>query len=238
MIFMKPYRLKALLIGEGSFLVAGILKGKGLIFSPDFIALKDTFTIVKQCQEFFCAIKIGNIYLYKEGINVIKKFKDSFNLPIICDFKLMDIPDIAEEIISIGIENGMDGAMIWGLAGEETVYRCVSSFPGIMIFVLTEYTHSSEAISPDIGDEMAKMAVEFGTYGIQAPATRPERIKKLRKIIGKEKKIISCGVGYQGAPYGSAVKHGADFEIVGRSICQATDPIGESEKALKAILSY
>ena len=37
----------------------------------------------------------------------------------------MDIPDIATEIIRLGADNCMDGAMIWGLAGEETIHRCI-----------------------------------------------------------------------------------------------------------------
>lgn len=159
------------------------LKEKGIIFSPDFINIEKIFNITEKCHEYFSAIKIGNLTIYKEGINVIRKFKDRFDLPIICDFKLMDIPDIAERIIAIGVENGMDGAMIWGLAGEETLCSCIYSFPDIMLFVLTEYTHSSETINPRISNEMAQLAVEIGAYGIQAPGTRPHRITELRGIV-------------------------------------------------------
>lgn len=213
------------------------LSGKGLIFSPDFIDFQQASKIISKCQEYFSAIKIGNLTMYREGIEVIRDIKDRFNLPIICDFKLMDIPDIAEAIMTAGVENGMDGAMIWGLAGEETIYRCVSSFPDVMIFVLTGYTHSSETINTSISKDLAQMAVELGAYGIQAPATRPNHISELREIIGNDLKIISCGVGYQGAPYGSGVRHGADFEIVGRKIYRSSDPTGESKKALDAVLS-
>ncbi len=213
------------------------LEGNGIIFSPDLIEIKDCFRILSECRQFFRAVKVGNVTLYKYGIGIIKEIKENFDIPIICDFKLMDIPDIAEEIIRMGAENGMDGAMIWGLAGYETIYKCISSFPDIMIFLLTEYTHSVEAIKADVGNEMAEMAVELGAYGIQAPATRPNRIIELRKIIGKDLKIISCGVGYQGTPYGVAIRHGADFEIIGRSIYKSQNPVYESEKAFAAIFS-
>ena len=47
--------------------------------------------------------------------------------------------------------------------------------------------------------------------------------------------IISCGVGYQGTPYGSAVKAGADFEIIGRAIYNSENPLNEAKKAYEAI---
>lgn len=213
------------------------LERKGLIFSPDFITTQDALEIIRKCRNCFSAVKVGNIMLYREGINVIQKLKDISDLPVICDFKIMDIPDVAEELIGIGAERGMDGAMIWGMAGEETVYRCISLYPDIMIFLLTEYTHSADVIDSSIADQMARMAVEAGAYGIQAPATRPNRIAELRRLVGHDLKIISCGVGYQGAPYGSAIKHGADFEIIGRAIYRSDDPVVESKKALDAILS-
>ncbi|MBW1796408.1 MAG: orotidine-5'-phosphate decarboxylase [Deltaproteobacteria bacterium] len=217
--------------------MANKLEGKGLIFSPDFITIQDTIGIIKKCRNYFSAVKVGNIMLYREGIDVIQRLKDASDLPVICDFKIMDIPDVAEELIGIGAETGMDGAMIWGMAGEETVYRCISSYPYIMIFLLTEYTHSADVIDSTIADQMARMAVEARAYGIQAPATRPNRIAELRRLVGHDLKIISCGVGYQGASYGSAIKHGADFEIIGRAIYRSDDPVVESKKAHDAILS-
>jgi len=212
------------------------LEGKGIIFSPDFIDLISCQKIIRECIQFFSAIKIGNIYLYKYGIEVVKKIKEEFKIPVpvICDFKLMDIPDVAEEIMRIGVDNGVDGAMIWGLAGEETIARCIYSFQDMMVFLLTEYTHA-DVISEEIGNATAEMAIEHGAYGIQAPATRPERIAHLRRRIGKEMKIISCGVGYQKTPYGMAVKNGADFEIIGRSIYKSQNPVAEAEKAYLAI---
>lgn len=213
------------------------LIGKGIIFSPDFIDLDACLKILRECIKYFAAIKVGNIYLYKYGIDIIRQIKQEYGLPVICDFKLMDIPDVAEEILRIGVVNGIDGAMIWGLAGEETITRCIFSFPTTMIFLLTEYTHTTKAISAQLGNDVARMAIEYNAYGIQAPATRPERIVELRKIIGNDLKIISCGIGHQGTPYGVAVRNGADFEIIGRSIYKSQNPSAEAEKAFAAIHS-
>jgi orotidine-5'-phosphate decarboxylase len=213
------------------------LHGKGMIFAPDFIGLDDCLKILEKSHDFFSGIKIGNITLYKYGIKALKQIKKNFDIPIICDFKLMDIPDVALEILKLGEENGMDGAMIWGLAGKQIISECISSFSDKMIFVLTEFTHS-RIIDENTSNQLASIALELGAYGIQAPGTRPHRISELRKIVGEKLKIISCGVGYQGVPYGTAIKYGADFEIIGRSISKAHNPALEAEKAFQSISAY
>lgn len=211
------------------------LRDKGLIFSPDFLDIEDFLEIIHKCRRIFSAIKVGNITLYRYGAQIISRIKHECSLPVICDFKLMDIPDIAERIMQIGLDNGMDGAMVWGMAGEETIYRCVKGSPEIMVFIVTEYTHSDEAIDVMTSDQAARIALDAGACGIQAPATRPIRIAQLRKIVGDDLKIISCGIGHQGASYGQAIRYGADFEIIGRSIYKAPDPVLEAEKAYYAI---
>ena len=56
------------------------------------------------------------------------------------------------------------------------------------------------------------------------PATRPERVKKIRKIIGDKLTIISPGVGAQGGRASDVIAAGADWVIVGRSIYKAKFP--------------
>jgi orotidine-5'-phosphate decarboxylase len=68
------------------------------------------------------------------------------------------------------------------------------------------------------------MAAEAGAFGLVAPATRPERVKKIRNIIGDELAIISPGVGAQGGKASDVITAGADWVIVGRSIYNAESP--------------
>ena len=65
--------------------------------------------------------------------------------------------------------------------------------------------------------------LEVGATGIIAPATRPEKVSQLRKIVGNLK-ILSPGVGAQGGSASDTIKAGADYVIVGRAIYQASDP--------------
>jgi len=66
------------------------------------------------------------------------------------------------------------------------------------------------------------MAVSLGADGIIAPATRPDRIKALRTIVG-DRMIWSPGIGVQGGDP-KVIAPLVDGIIVGRQIYQAANP--------------
>ena len=73
------------------------------------------------------------------------------------------------------------------------------------------------------------MAAECGASGLIAPATRPERIKKIKES-ASGLLILSPGVGAQGGSASNAVLNGADYVIVGRSIYGSSDPKDAAQK--------
>jgi orotidine-5'-phosphate decarboxylase len=92
---------------------------------------------------------------------------------------------------------------------------------------------AGEFMAP-LAEEMARLAVEVGASGVVAPATRPERIRIIRSIVG-ERIIISPGVGAQGGSPTKALEAGADYVIVGRSVVEARNPAGEVEKLIASL---
>ena len=89
---------------------------------------------------------------------------------------------------------------------------------------MSEMSHpGGKEFTAPVADRIAQMAREVGARGIVAPATRPERVAALRRIIG-DLEIISPGVGAQGGKASDALRAGADYVIVGRSIYNAPDP--------------
>jgi orotidine-5'-phosphate decarboxylase len=76
-------------------------------------------------------------------------------------------------------------------------------------------------------EKIAHLAIECGADGIIAPATRPERVKVLRGIVGN-RKILSPGVGAQGGDVGKIVKL-VDGIIIGRAIYESDNPGNAAE---------
>jgi orotidine-5'-phosphate decarboxylase len=92
-------------------------------------------------------------------------------------------------------------------------------------FVVAEMSHpgATAFFHSGTAEKIAELAVSCGADGIIAPATRPERVKILRKIVGN-RKILSPGVGAQGGD-AAAIAQIVDGIIVGRAIYEAKDPV-------------
>jgi orotidine-5'-phosphate decarboxylase len=105
----------------------------------------------------------------------------------------------------------------------------------MQVFVVTEMSHpgGGEFTAP-LAERFAAMAREAGASGVIAPATRPERIAAVRRIVGSML-ILSPGVGAQGGSVGKAIAMGADKVIVGRSIYEAADPRRSAEELVEEI---
>jgi len=204
-----------------------------LILALDVEKKETALDLSRIASEYVDAIKIGYTLILSVGITVAKEIVSIAHKPVVADLKIADIPYVAGRMTRIAIDAGCDGIMVHGFAGPECVEACIMEDTRKMVFVVTELTSPSGAIfTGPVADEIAIMAKELGAYGIQAPATRPGRIRSLRNIVGANMMILACGVGAQGAEPGSAIKAGADFEVVGRAIYAASDPL-ESLIAIK-----
>jgi orotidine-5'-phosphate decarboxylase len=101
--------------------------------------------------------------------------------------------------------------------------------------VVVEMSHPGalQFMAP-LAENLARLAVEVGAAGVVAPASRPERIKLIRSVIGN-RTIISPGVGAQGGLASAALAAGADYLIVGRSVYGADDPAAFARRMLLEI---
>jgi orotidine-5'-phosphate decarboxylase len=98
------------------------------------------------------------------------------------------------------------------------------------VFVVTEMSHPGALdFMAKNAEDMARMATAAGATGIIAPATRPERVRALKGLIGSLQ-ILSPGVGAQGGMAKDAILAGADAVIVGRTIYESREPGRAAER--------
>jgi orotidine-5'-phosphate decarboxylase len=144
--------------------------------------------------------------------------------PVICDFKIADIPNTDRLIVDQVRERGASGVIVHAFTGTDSLKAAIDAAGSMDVFVVTEMSHpGGREFTAPLAERFAAMAVEAGAAGIIAPATRPERIAAMRAIVG-ELLILSPGVGAQGGSAASAVAMGADLVIVGRTIYGAASP--------------
>jgi orotidine-5'-phosphate decarboxylase len=204
-----------------------------IIHALDVEDRKRALAIAGAIKDYVDAIKVSYPLVLKHGLRVIKEIKKATGLPVLACFKVGDIPLISAQIINVTIDGGADGMTVHGITGRDTVKECIdtASKRGVDVFVLTEMSHPGavEFYQP-LGDRVAKMARELGATGIVAPATRPNRVKRYREIVGNDMLIISPGIGPQGGKTGDAIKEGANFEVVGRLIYRSQDPASSARE--------
>lgn len=201
----------------------------GLILALDVVERDRALSVARACAPFLDGIKIGYPLVLSAGLSIAGDL-ESLGLPLIADFKVADIPNTSRLIAGQVFSAGFSTIICQGFTGEDAVTACVESAHGAggACMVVAEMSHPGalEFFGHGVAERIARMAIGCGADGIIAPATRPERVRVLRGIVGS-RLIWSPGVGAQGGNAGSVAPL-VDAIIVGRQIYEAEDPMSEA----------
>jgi orotidine-5'-phosphate decarboxylase len=196
-----------------------------LILALDVTEKKTALAIAHECAPYLDAIKLGYPLILACGLSIAQEMEIE-DLPLIADFKVADIPNTNRLIAEQVFDAGFSSIICHGFTGKDAVQACVdTSFDyGGSCFVVAEMSHpgATRFFHGGTAELIAKLAIECGADGIIAPATRPDRVKILRGIIGT-RKILSPGIGAQGGDL-DTIAQLADGIIIGRAIYEADDP--------------
>ena len=206
-----------------------------LILALDVTNKDKALEICKQVKPYINTIKIGYPLTLAEGLKIIKIIKDEFNANIICDYKVADIDATNSKICDLTFDAGADAIICHGFVGSDSVQACLDSANdhGKEIFLLTEMSHpGAKMFLQKDAEAIAKMGVDMGITNYVAPATRLDRLSKIRDIAGDDACIISPGVGKQGGDAKKTLEF-ASAIIVGRSIYESDNPALACEIIIK-----
>ncbi|MDD1741884.1 MAG: orotidine-5'-phosphate decarboxylase [Methanotrichaceae archaeon] len=206
-----------------------------LILALDVMSRARALYLVQSLKDYFDAIKIGYPLILSVGPWIVKDI--SSIAPVIADLKIADIPNTNRLICEAVLEKGAIGLIAHAFPGLDSLQACADCARSheAELFVVAEMSHpGAELFMAPIYKDLAALAIEVDAAGIVAPATKPDKIKLIRSIIGG-KTIISPGVGAQGGSPSAALEAGADYLIAGRSIIEAENPVISAEKLLSEI---
>lgn len=204
-------------------------KETGLILALDVIDKQDAIKITEEVSNHFDAIKVNFPLVLSSGLDVMAQLAEF--KPVIADFKIADIPYTSSIISQLAFKAGASAVIVHGFTGSDTVSAVIDSgkpFKGEVYVVSELSSKGGKEYFPAVADKIVEMAMDLGCNGIIAPATRVERIAHYRKM-SEELTIIAPGIGAQGGKIEEAVKAGADFIILGRSIYRSADPQGAAK---------
>lgn len=209
-------------------------KDSGIALALDVENRAAAFRLLDLVAEHVDVIKFNYPLILAEGLGLITEIKKRYPKPVLADFKVADVPVTNDRIGKLAAAAGADGLMIHGFIGIDAIQSLKAAVPQTKLFVVTQMTNPGGLdFTAEFTDEFAELARTLELAGVQAPGNRPEVVAKVRKIVGPDLMIVCCGIGAQGGAFGGAVGAGADFEIVGRAIYQAADPLAAT-LAIKA----
>lgn len=204
---------------------------------PNVDIIKWASHIFENLQDVVQGFKIGLPAVIKHGIEWISTYFKMYDGLLIADLKLADIGDIMSLTARLLKYVGFNAVIAHGFVGykqgiEDLAKICEKENLKLILVVSMSHAGSQEFIDRHI-DEFINIAKIVKTWGIIAPATRPDIVRYTRSRVGSSIKILSPGVGTQGADPGDALCAGADYEIVGRAITYAKDIRASALKILE-----
>ena len=192
-----------------------------------------------------CAVKMNFhiiLPLSASEISAINKLAHSFGLQSIADIKLNDIETTNAVAVDHLIKMGFDAAIVNPFIGRDTlaslVQKAHKADAGIIALVYMSHPEAKEGFGLKIqGRGLYKMFFEraetAGVDGIVVGATQDEILKEVAGRLP----VYSPGVGAQGGNSEQAIRNGADYLIIGRSIVEAKQPAKVAGEIQNRILS-
>lgn len=212
--------------------------------------LRDAKSLVKKVSEYVCAVKINYHLLLPLSLVEISSLNAGIakaGLISIADIKLNDIGNTNRVAIEYLWNCGFSGVIVNPFAGYkgalDTVFDSAEKMKkGVITLAYMSHEGADEGYGlrlengATVFDEFLRRAVKWKSSGIVIGTTRPEKISRARKILGAEIKILCPGSGAQGGDAAAALRAGADYIIVGRSIVDSADP-SESARSYRTTAS-
>ena len=207
-----------------------------LILALDVYERERALDIVRETADYLWAVKVNWPLIIGSGLDIIPELKEETGLQVIADLKLADIPNTNRLIAGKVFEAGADYIIAHGFVGSDSV-KAVMELGKTIIVVEMSHPGSKEFIQP-VTDSLIELANRLEPFGVIAPATRPERVNYIRSKLRPGIKILTPGVGAQGGKAGEALKAGADYIIVGRSIYASDNPRESARRIYEEVKAW
>lgn len=224
-----------------------------LIAALDVDSAEQCFRLADLLQGKVGAYKVGPRLLVRYGADLVARLSRS--APVFVDNKYLDIPNTMETAVRATFEAGATLATVHAWAGPEALQRLAKTeeelnrkrpFKILAVTVLTSF--SQETLPPSLRqqsiasqvDELAAMTLSCGLSGL---VCSPQEVAALRSKSDKAF-LVTPGVRMPNDAKGDqkrvetpaeAIRLGASALVVGRPICEATDPVQATELILESL---
>jgi len=206
--------------------------------------LSKSIETLEMVHPYVCAVKLNRQLVLPlglfNGVQRIVEWVHDQELPVLMDCKINDVGytnrTIAEHYFNAGFDAVTASPFVGWDEGLQPVFEVANEMHrGVIVLVYMSHKGAREGYGqmvhePETGRMVpqyvvfAQKALSWKADGAVVGATYPEKIREVCAILKNRVPIYSPGVGPQGGSTESAIKAGAHYLIVGRSITLAENP--------------
>ena len=219
------------------------LKSKPIIVVLDFPEAKSAMALAARLDPAACRVKVGKELHTAAGPQVIDDLMHR-GFDVFLDLKFHDIPNTVASACRVAARQGVwminvhaSGGRRMMLAAREAVDS--SSLKPLLIGV-TVLTSLSDAEAQEVGftgtaaDNVMRLATLTKDCGLDGVVCSAEEATSLKAALGTQFQLVTPGIRLEGDAKDDqqrvvtpveAIKLGADYLVIGRSITHAKDPI-------------
>lgn len=219
------------------------LKSKPIIVVLDYPEAKSAMALAARLDPAACRVKVGKELHTAAGPQVIDDLMHR-GFDVFLDLKFHDIPNTVASACRVAARQGVwminvhaSGGRRMMLAAREAVDS--SSLKPLLIGV-TVLTSLSDAEVQEVGfsgtaaDNVMRLATLTKACGLDGVVCSAEEATSLKAALGTQFQLVTPGIRLEGDAKGDqqrvvtpveAIKLGADYLVIGRSITHAKDPI-------------
>ena len=184
-------------------------------------------------------VKVGSILMTREGPRFVRQLVER-GLKVFLDLKWHDIPNTVAGAVSAACDLGVAMATVHTLGGSRMMAAAAGAAGDVALVGVTVLTsHDREGYDratgrrdTDLGGEVARLAGEAMSAGLQGIVCSPHEIARVRAALGPRALIVVPGIrrredaaGDQSriADPAAAAASGATHLVVGRPLLDAAD---------------
>lgn len=237
---------------------AAVSKETRLILSLDPIDIdiprleSYALSVLERLSGYICGVKLNwhlllplNLY----SISRITSRAHELGVQCIADCKLNDIGSTNEVVVRYLMDAGFDAVTVnpfigWDDGVDVIVREASVRYGGVILLTYMSHRGACEGYGRIIMEDgrwepfyrvFAYRALRWGCDGVVVGATRTDIIREVYGILGEAIPIYSPGIGFQGGSLIDALRSGARYIIVGRSILRSQNMEEEARRLVKLI---
>jgi orotidine-5'-phosphate decarboxylase len=229
-----------------------------IIVALDVATMEQAMALVDKLRAVVGCFKIGSELFTSVGPEIVRRVRAT-GAEVFLDLKFHDIPNTVKksvaaatrlgvQMLTVHCSGGMEMMRVAEAAARETAANLGVQLP--LVLGVTVLTSMEDLTLDQVGVEgslerqverLAKLALEAGLRGL---VCSPLELPVLRKVLPASMQLVTPGVRSAGDQSGDqkrtmsaeqAVAAGANWLVIGRPICAASDPRAAAEGILSAI---